>query len=208
MENPTSEPTLVSSSNDDALAGQMLRAQEHHAPRWRVVYVPKKEEYLILQHVSGGLVRSAAVTDPRYAEAKRRTIPEGITVLGAQVLPQASEVGCRVALLRAAEGWDQAASALTDLGEVADLYRDQVLGQLANHAGTLVLSESLIAKVAGRVGRAWRKYLLLHFKTDSATLWRLVQQELGAPHPRQQAYLAAVRSQIAVLNTKRGDKAA
>ena len=28
VENPTSEPTLVSSSNDDALAGQMLRAQE------------------------------------------------------------------------------------------------------------------------------------------------------------------------------------
>ena len=28
VENPTSEPTLVSSSNDDGLAGQMLRAQE------------------------------------------------------------------------------------------------------------------------------------------------------------------------------------
>ena len=116
--------------------------------------------------------------------AKRRTVPEGITVLGAQVLPQAAEVARRSALLAAAESWEQASSGLEGPWEVATLYRDQVLGHLANHASTLVLSESLITKIAGRVGRTWRRVLQFHFKTDSATPWDLVQGTLGAPLAR------------------------
>ena len=82
---------------------KILRTQEHHAPRWRVVYVPEKEEYLIVAHTSSGQLRSGALGAPKYKVAKRRTIPEGITVLGAQVLPQAAEVARRFALLAAAE---------------------------------------------------------------------------------------------------------
>ena len=44
--------------------------------------------------------------------------------------------------------------------------------------------------------------------SDSDTLWDLVQGTLGAPHPRGQAKLAAVRAQISVLNTHRSDMAA
>ena len=52
-----------------------------------MVYVPEKEEYLIPAHTSSGQLRSGALGAPKYKVAKRKAITEGITVLGAQVLP-------------------------------------------------------------------------------------------------------------------------
>ena len=68
------------------------------------------------------------------------------------------------------ELWDQAATAVDSFREMAVLYKEQMDAQIRNQAEIIGLSEEVIKKIEGRVGRSWRRQLNLHFRTDSSTL--------------------------------------
>ena len=202
-----SDDEVIPASGEAALT-QILDRQEHVAPRWRVVYVPNKEEYLFLEPQPNGGTKAGTLTGDRYATTRRRLVRDGIRVLGAQVSRKAAVIPVRGKLLLTAELWDQAARPVDSFGEMAVLYKEQMDAQIRNQAETIGLTEAVIKKIAGRLGRAWRRQLNLHFRTDSSTLWALLEEALHLVHPRSVAYKAMVTSVLRVMNGRRRDWAA
>ena len=128
--------------------------------------------------------------------------------MGAQVSRKAVVGPVRAKLLLTAELWDQAARPVDSFGEMAVLYKEQMDAQIRNQAETIGLSEHVIKKVAGKVGRTWRRQINLHFRTDSSTLWALLGETLNLVHPRSITYKAMIQSVLRIMNGRRRDWAA
>ena len=146
--------------------------------------------------------------DCRFEAATRRLVREGLEVLGAQVSRKAAAGGNRTRLLMTAEIWEQAARQVHSMADMATLYKEQVDSQIRNLGETIGLSEQVTKKIAGRVGRTWRRQLHLHFRTDSSTLWALLGEALGVRHPRSIMYRSMVRFVLKILNGPRRGMAA
>ena len=89
-----SDDAVVVGVTKEAVVWQ-LRRQDHVAPRYKVCHVPEKEEYLSIQWDTRGKASSAALKDRHYRKANRRTIRQGLRVLGCQVFQGASGMQAR-----------------------------------------------------------------------------------------------------------------
>ena len=61
-------------------------------------------------------------------------------------------------------------------------------GQIRARCGGAILEEEDSYKVAAAAGRSWQRILRMHFKTDSSTLWYVLDKALGVQHPRTVIY--------------------
>ena len=77
---------------------QQLRQQDEVAPRYRVRHVPVKEEYLSIQWDARGKASSGFLRDRHYGKAARRTVHQGLRVLGCPVYQCVSEMQARGAI--------------------------------------------------------------------------------------------------------------
>ena len=80
--------------------------------------------------------------------------------------------------------------------------------QVAVQAQAVTLSEKDVYKMAASVGRIRRKHLHLHVRTDSSTLWNLLDKALQVKHPCTMAHRSTVRTQLRLMNGLRSDSAA
>ena len=92
--------------------------------------------------------------------------------------------------------------------DMARVYQEQVASQVAVQAQAVPLSERDVYKRAAPAGRIWRKHLHLHVRTDSSTLWHLLDKVLQVKHPRTVAHRTTVRTQLRLMNGLHSDSAA
>ena len=64
---------------------RQLRSQDKVAPRYGVCHVPQKEEYLCIHWDAQGEASSQVLRDRHYGKTARRTVHQGLCVLGCQV---------------------------------------------------------------------------------------------------------------------------
>ena len=128
-------------------------------------------------------------------------------LLGAQVFRGAAAGPVQAKLLVVAEIWNQAARWVQTRPEAVVLHQEQFDSQLRNLGKTLGLTELVIKKAAGRVGRMWRKMLNLHFKADSSPLWAVLRRVLGLSHLRSVVFKAVVNAQLSLMNSRHRDLA-
>ena len=77
---------------------QQLVEQDEAAPRFRVRHVPSKEEYLFVDFTDPTKPRTRGMQEDEYKTAKRRTLNQGLWILGNQVLRHTSGVYLRAKL--------------------------------------------------------------------------------------------------------------
>jgi hypothetical protein len=74
---------------DEGHLVQPLVEQDEVAPRYRVRHVPAKEEYLYVDFTEQGKPKTRRINEEVYRTAKRRTLNQGLWILGNQVLRHA-----------------------------------------------------------------------------------------------------------------------
>ena len=104
--------------------------------------------------------------------------------------------------------WSAALGLLSTVKDMAQLYQEQVASQVVVQAQAVPLSRRDVYKMAAPAGRTWRKHLHLHVRTDSSTLWHLLDKALQVKHPRTVAHKPTVRMQLRLMNGLRSDSAA
>ena len=92
-------------SNDAVMVGvteefvvRQLRRQDEGALRYRVRHVPEKEEYLSIHLDAQGRASFGVLRDIYYVKVARRTLRQGLRVLGCQVYQGASGMQARRAI--------------------------------------------------------------------------------------------------------------
>ena len=172
-------------SDDAAVVGvteefvvRQLRGQDEVAPRYRVRHVPEKEEYLSIRWDAQGKASSEVLRDWHYGKAALRTVRQCLRVLGCQVYQGVSGMQARRAVRGAVEMWSAALGPGSTLKDMAQVYHEQVASQVAVQAQVVPLSERDVYKMAAPAGRTWRKHLHLHARTDSSTLWHVLDKAL------------------------------
>ena len=93
-------------------------------------------------------------------------------------------------------------------GRGVPVYQEQVAAQVVVQAQAVPLSERDVYKMAAPAGRIWRKHVHLHVRTDSSTLWHLLDKALQVKHPRTVVHRSTVRTQLRLMNGLRSDSAA
>ena len=68
--------------------------------------------------------------------------------------------------------------------------------------------ERAVYKMAAPAGRVWRKHLHLHVRTDSSTIWHLLDAALQVKHPRTMAHRSTVHTQLRLMKGQHSDSAA
>ena len=79
-----SDDAAVLAANEGHLV-QILVKQDVAAPRFRVRHVPTQEEYPFLYFMDLEKPRTRMITDGEYQQPKRRTLTQGIWILGSHV---------------------------------------------------------------------------------------------------------------------------
>ena len=125
-----SDNAVVVGVTEEAVVRQ-LRRQDEVAPRYRVRHVPEKEEYFSSQSDTRGKATSAALKGRHHWKATRRTIRQGLRVLGCQVFQGASGMLARRAVRGAVEMWSAALGPGSTVRAVAEMYHEQVVSQVA-----------------------------------------------------------------------------
>ena len=100
--------------------------------------------------------------------------------------------------------WSAARGPGSTVKDMARVYQEQVAVQ----AQAVPLSERDVCKMAAPAGRVWRKHLHLHVRTDSSTLWHLLDKALQVKYLRTVARRSTVRMQLRLANGLHSDSAA
>ena len=102
-----SDDAAVMAVDEGHLVEQLVE-QDEVAPRYRVRHVPAKEEYLYMDYTEQDRPRTRQVREEVYRTAKRRTLNQGLWILGNQVLRHASGVNLRAKLRGTIATWARA----------------------------------------------------------------------------------------------------
>ena len=120
-----------------------LRRYDEVAPRYRVCHVLEKEEYLSIQWDARGKASSGVLQDRHYGKTTRRTVRQGLRVLGCQVYQGAFGVQAHRAVRGAVEMWSAAPGPGSTVKDMARVYQEQVASQVAVQAQAVSLSEKI-----------------------------------------------------------------
>ena len=185
----------------------ILLEQDAAAPKYRVRHVPSKEEYLYMDFKDPEKPGALEIKEGECKPAKRKTLKQGIGVLGNQVSRHALGVHLRAKARGVIAPWARAVGYRTQVWEAATLHSEQMDGQLQSRCGGVVLAEGEIHKIAAAAGRSWRRSLKMDFKVDSSTLWDVLDRAFGGQHPRTIVYQTAVWARVRTINNSRADLA-
>jgi ribonuclease HI len=182
-----------------------LQEMDNMCPKYGVKFkTPAAEEYIYIkwndhhhQH------RSLSLPQSKYSEAKRRTIREGIVILGAQACPLATDCTAKDKMHLAAHRWEMSITTARPMA-AATTYREEFASQMEYQCQTCPPTLDSLQHLDAMVSRIWRKILHCTPHAQREQLWTPeLLNHLRIKRPYTLCYTALTRSQLNMMNQKR-----
>ena len=113
-------------------------------------------------------------------------------MLGSQV-QRGGGTGLRHRVRAVVAEWVTTTIHLATMQDTARVFMEQVLVQVVARTQGALPTETDVYRLAAPMGRVWRRKILVPFKLDSGTLWRILWLAFQVRHPHTAMYRAAVQ---------------